>query len=285
MAEPASHFFYSHRLKLQFWDFGSDGKPALILVHGSRDHARNWDWVARGLRDSYHVYAIDLRGHGNSAWAPGALYGFSEHLLDLAVFADIVNQYPVSIIGHSLGAIVSLLYSGTYPERVRKLVAIEGVGVGPLAEPVLSASERMRGWIEKIRDVEHHPSRSYPTLAAAVARMQEANPFLSAEMARHLTLHGTNWNADGSLVWKFDNYTRVLSPFGMTLEDLKGFLSAIECPTLLFWGRQSFARDPETDPLAQAIRHQKIVKVDQAGHWLHHDQLEIFLRETREFLK
>src|SRR5262249_43048366 len=114
--------------------------------------------------------------------------------------------------------------------------------------------------------------------------MQEANPFLSEAMARHLTLHGTNWNADGSLIWKFDNYTRVLFPFGLTPENLSAFLSAIECPTLLFWGRQSFARDPEFDPQAQAIRDQRIVKLDHAGHWLHHDQLELFLAETRAFL-
>ena len=70
--EPASHFFYSHRLKLQFWDWGTPGKPVVILVHGSRDHARSWDAVARTLREDYHVYAIDLRGHGNSAWGTGA---------------------------------------------------------------------------------------------------------------------------------------------------------------------------------------------------------------------
>src|SRR5579864_7369447 len=72
--EPISHFFYSDRLKLQFWDYGQDAKPALVLVHGGLDHARNWDWVARSLREHYHVYALDLRGHGNSAWAPGAMY-------------------------------------------------------------------------------------------------------------------------------------------------------------------------------------------------------------------
>jgi pimeloyl-ACP methyl ester carboxylesterase len=282
--EPASHFFYSHRLKLQFWDFGEEGNPALILVHGSRDHARNWDWVAHGLRDRYHVYALDLRGHGNSAWAPGALYSFSEHVLDLAVFADIVNRYPLSMVGHSLGGIVALLYAGTYPDRVRRVVSIEGLGVGPLAEPQSPPGERMRNWLEKIRGVENRGGRSYANMAAAVARMQEANPFLSAEMAAHLTLHGTNWNADGSLVWKFDNYTRVIHPFGMTHADLRGFLGGIACPALLFWGRQSFARDPETDALAQCIPNRKIVKVDRAGHWLHHDQLEIFLRETREFL-
>ena len=79
--EPISHFFYSDRLKLQFWDYGQDDKPALVLVHGGLDHARNWDWVARSLREHYHVYALDLRGHGNSAWAPGAMYSVAEHVL------------------------------------------------------------------------------------------------------------------------------------------------------------------------------------------------------------
>jgi pimeloyl-ACP methyl ester carboxylesterase len=283
--EPASHFFYSDRLKLQFWDWGNDGKPVVLLVHGSRDHARSWDWVARGLRDDYHVYAIDLRGHGNSAWAPGALYSIAEHILDLTVFADVIKAHPIRIVSHSLGAITSLYFSGTFPKKVARLVAVEGVGVGPLGSPQPPAHERMRTWIERTRDLERHAQRTYPTLADAVARMQEANPFLSAEMARHLTLHGTNWNAAGELVWKFDHYTRVIHPFGVGLPEARDILAQIECPTLLFWGRQSFARDPENDPQAEAIRNKKIVKVDQAGHWLHHDQLELFLRETREFLK
>ncbi|MEP6960716.1 MAG: alpha/beta hydrolase [Acidobacteriota bacterium] len=283
--EPASHFFFSDRLKLQFWDWGNDGKPVVILVHGSRDHARSWDWVARALRDDYHVYAIDLRGHGNSAWAPGALYSVAEHLFDLAVFADVIKAKDIRLVSHSLGAIVSLYYSGTYPANVARLVAIEGVGVGPLGSPQLPADQRMRKWIERTRDLEHHSQRTYPTLADAVARMREANPFLTEDVARHLTLHGTNWNAEGQLIWKFDHYTRVIHPFGVDLGGAREILAQITCPTLLFWGRQSFARDPENDPQAEAIRNKRIVKVEHAGHWLHHDQLELFLTETKAFLK
>jgi pimeloyl-ACP methyl ester carboxylesterase len=283
--EPASHFFYSDRLKLQFWDWGNPGKPVVLLVHGSRDHARSWDWVARALCEDYHVYAIDLRGHGNSSWAPGALYSIPEHIFDLAVFADIIKERPIRIVSHSMGAIVSLYYSGTYPAHVERLVAIEGVGVGPLGSTPPPAPDRMRKWIEKTRDLEHHAQRTYPTLEDAVARMQDANPFLSDEMAKHLTLHGTNWNAEGELIWKFDHYTRVIHPFGLGLPEAREILAQIACPTLLFWGRQSFARDPEGDPQAEAIRDKRIIKVDQAGHWLHHDQLELFVRETKAFLK
>jgi pimeloyl-ACP methyl ester carboxylesterase len=285
--EPASHFFYSDRLKLQFWDWGSEGKPVVVLVHGSRDHARSWDWIARALRDDYHVFALDLRGHGNSGWAPGALYSIPEHILDLTVFADIIaarGEYPIRLVSHSLGAIVSLYFAGTYPAKVAKLVTVEGVGVGPLGSTPPPAQERMRKWIERTRDLEKHSQRTYPDLDAAVARMQEANPFLSEATARPLTLHGTNWNADGELVWKFDHYTRVIHPFGLGLPEAREILAKIECPTLLFWGRQSFARDPEVDPQAEVIRNKRIVKVDQAGHWLHHDQRELFLRETMDFL-
>ncbi len=281
--EPVSHFFYSHRLKLQFWDWGSAGKPALLLVHGGLDHARSWDWVARALRDDYHVYALDLRGHGNSAWAPGALYSILEHVLDLATLADIIQKEPIYLIGHSLGAITTLLYAGTFPERVKKLVAIEGIGL-PIQERKGTAPERMRKWVDRVRAGEVRAPHSYPDLATAVARMKEANRFLSQEVAEHLTLHGTNWNADGSMVWKFDNFVRLLPAFIITPDDAAEILQQIACPTLLFWGRQSFAKDPETEPLAQGIKNRTIVKVDHAGHWLHHDQLELFLRETLRFL-
>jgi len=228
-------------------------------MHGSRDHARSWDWVARALRDDYHVYAIDLRGHGNSAWAPGALYSIAEHMLDLTVFAGIIKADPVRIVSHSLGAIVSLYCAGTYPEKVSRLVAIEGVGVGALGTVVPPANKRIRTWIEKVRDMEVRAPHPYKTLAEAVARMREVNPFLSAEVAEHLTLHGTNWNAEGSLVWKFDNYTRAIYPFWLDLAEAREVLGQIACPTLLFWGRQSFARDPETDPQAEAIPGRRIV--------------------------
>jgi pimeloyl-ACP methyl ester carboxylesterase len=282
LLEPVSHFFYSHRLKLQFWDWGTEGKPALILVHGGLDHARSWDWVARDLRDDFHIYALDLRGHGNSAWAPGALYSAAEHLLDLSALADIVNAFPVQIIGHSLGAVVTLLYAGVYPDRVKKIVAIEGLGL-PLQAAERPAPERLREWIESTRKGESRATHSYPNLKAAVARMKEANPFLSDEVAEHLTLHGTNWNADGSIIWKFDNYARLFPPYGANLEDAREVFRRIACPALLFWGRESFARDPELTGEAGAIRDHRVVRVDRAGHWLHHDQLEVFLRETKKF--
>ena len=281
--EPASHYFYSDRLKLQFWDWGTEGKPVLILVHGSRDHARSWDWIAHALRDDYHVYALDLR---DTAIAPGS--GRPLQRAGTHPGPDRVRRYHRGIPGAADWALAGCdgvaVFLGDISGESREAGGDRGSGRGTAGVDAETASERMRNWIEKTRALEDHAARTYTNLAAAVARMKEANPFLTDEVAEHLTLHGTNWNADGSLVWKFDNYTRVIHPFGLGLEEAVQILGQITCPTLLFWGRESFARDPDVDPQAAAIRNKTIVKVDQAGHWLHHDQLGLFLRETKRFL-
>lgn len=283
--EPISHFFYSDRLKLQFWDYGQDGKPALVLVHGGLDHARNWDWVARSLREHYHVYALDLRGHGNSAWAPGAMYSLAENILDLSALLDVINEFPIRLVGHSLGGGIVLHYAGVYPQRVHKAVSIEGLGAPPESRVHGPASQQLRYWIESVRDIEKRKQKSYSSLEAAIARMKEANPHLSDEVAKHLTLHGTNWEPDGSLVWKFDNFARLFPPYGHRIEDTVELFGQITCPILLFWGLESFLPMPETDPRRKVIRDCRMIRVENAGHWLHHDQLELFLRETTAFLR
>ncbi|MDE3110945.1 MAG: alpha/beta hydrolase, partial [Acidobacteriota bacterium] len=276
---------YSDRLKLQFWDYGQDSKPALVLVHGGLDHARSWDWVARTLREHYHVYALDLRGHGNSAWAPGAMYSIAEHVLDLSALVDIIDEFPLRLVGHSLGGGIVLHYAGVYPQRVRKAVSIEGLGF-TLGHAVFDPQpKRIRAWIEAVRGAEKRQMKSYPDLDSAVARMKEVNPHLSNEVAQHLTLNGTNWESDGSLVWKFDNFARLFPPYGHEVENMTEVYEQISCPVLLFWGLESFLPVPEEDPRRLAIRNHRLIRVPGASHWVHHDQLHLFLREATAFMQ
>jgi pimeloyl-ACP methyl ester carboxylesterase len=212
------------------------------------------------------------------------MYSLAEHVLDLSALLDIIDDFPIRLIGHSLGGGIVLNYTGVYPDRVHKAVSIEGLGVPPGHRVHGPASERVRFWIEKVRGLEKRQSKSYPSLDAAIARMKEANPRLSDEVARHLTLHGTNWDPDGSLVWKFDNYARVFPPYGHRIEDTVELFSQITCPILFFWGLESFLPVPDTDPRTAAIRNSRLVKVPGSGHWVHHDQLDLFLKEATAFL-
>jgi pimeloyl-ACP methyl ester carboxylesterase len=256
-------------------------------VHGGRDHARSWDWVARALREDWHVVAPDLRGHGDSSWALGGQYTLSEFVLDLAQLVEILDVPQVTLVGHSLGGAVCIQYSAVFPERVRKLVAIEGLGPPPaLADRLGSraAWERIADWIKQVREFSARMPRRYPSIEAAAQRMREENSFLSEEQARHLTLHGVQRNEDGTYTWKFDNYVRVFYPQRYDVGETRELWGRVSAPTLLMRGSQSWASDPAVDGRLSAFPNARLVNVEGAGHWVHHDRLDEFLREVRRFL-
>lgn len=284
---PTSHYFYSQRLKLHYVDWGNSDKPLLVLIHGGRDHCRNWDWVAQALRDDYHIVAPDLRGHGDSEWASGSEYSMIEHVVDIAQLLAQLDAFPVTLIGHSLGGGIVLQYAGVYPDKVAKVVSIEGWGPPPqmLKEQPSSAHARMQHWVEEMRGFAGRLPKRYASLDEAVERMRAANPHLGPEQARHLTLYGTNRNEDGSYTWKFDNYVRARSPYRFNMADAREIWSRIRCPLLLIRGSESWAVDLARDrERAAAFNDSSIATVPKAGHWVHHDQLDHFLRVTAEFL-
>ena len=284
---PTSHSYFSQRLRLHYVDWGNEGAPPLLLVHGGRDHCRNWDWVAEALRDDYHIIAPDLRGHGDSQWMIGGSYPLGDFVYDIAQLIHQMELAPVTVIGHSLGGGVSLRYAGVYPDNVVKLVAIEGLGPAPerarerLDKPV---HMRMRDWIAEMRDLSGRLPRRYPSLDEAVQRMHDANPHLGPAQARHLTVHGVNQNEDGSYSWKFDNYIRAHTPYGLGATETQELWSRISCPTLLIRGTESWATDPEEDGRGAHFKHARFVSIENAGHWVHHDRLEVFLATVRDFL-
>jgi pimeloyl-ACP methyl ester carboxylesterase len=281
---PTSHYFYSQRLKLHYVDWGNTDKPPLLLIHGGRDHARNWDWVAQALRDDYHVFCPDLRGHGDSQWAVGGSYAMVDYVLDVAQLLNALQVFPITIIGHSLGGSIALQYSGVYPDRVRKVVAIEGLGPPPGMIRERPAHERMAEWIQEMQSLAQRHPRRYKDLDEAVARMRDANPHLAPAQARHLTIHGSYRDEDGTYVWKFDNYVRAASPYLFNMLEARQIWSRITCPVLLVRGTESWASDPEKDGRATAFHNYKLVNIERAGHWVHHDQLDEFLGVVRAFL-
>lgn len=284
---PTSHSFVSQRLRLNYVDWGNSGAPLLVLVHGGRDHARNWDWVARAMRDEWHVICPDLRGHGDSAWSPDGVYSMPFYVSDLAQLIHQSGEEPVTLVAHSLGGAIALRYAGLYPERVRRLVAIEGLGMAPKAmieRERLPVAERWRAWIEERRGLSARMPRRYANLEEAYARMRAENGFLSEEQARHLTVHGISRNEDGTWSWKFDNYVRSEPPLHVSDEELHQLWHNITCPVWLVHGADSWASHPGKDGRAAHFRDARVTSYEQAGHWVHHDRFDAFVRDLKAFL-
>ncbi|MBH79667.1 MAG: alpha/beta hydrolase [Gammaproteobacteria bacterium] len=287
MEGPTSHIYFSQRLRLHYVDWGNEQAPPMLLVHGGRDHCRNWDWVAQSLRDRYHIIAPDLRGHGDSQWMIGGAYNQVEYVYDIAQLVSQQKMEPVTIIAHSMGASVSLTYAGLYPDSVHKLVAIEGMGPPPevikerIEQPV---HKRLHDWVNDLRKLSGRLPRRYESIEDAYERMQTENPHLTEEQARHLTIHGSNQNEDGTFSWKFDNYMRAFSPIGLDFDKQTELYARISCPTLLVRGTESWASDPNEDGRTSHFQNATVANVEGAGHWVHHDQLEVFLSLVNVFL-
>ncbi len=285
---PTSRIYFSQRLRLHYVDWGNAAAPPLLLVHGGRDHCRNWDWLAEELRRDWHIIAPDLRGHGDSEWSRTGTYMMAGYIYDLAQLIHQLRVAPVTIIAHSLGGNIALRYAGLYPENVAKLVAIEGLGPSPRRQAQRDAQpfpERMRAWIDEQRGLSGRLPRRYASIEDAFKRMQEENKHLRPGQARHLTVHGVNQNEDGTYSWKFDNYVRSWPPYDMTKEEVEALWGRIVCPTLLVYGRESWASNPQADGRVRHFANAKVVTVDGAGHWVHHDRLSEFLTLARDFLR
>lgn len=286
-AEPSRHDFPAGRLRLSYLDWGNAAAPTLLLVHGARDHARSWDWVAGALRHEWHVVAPDLRGHGDSDWSADGAYAMPDFVHDLVALVDRLAAERVTIVAHSLGGSVALRYAGLYPERVARIVAIEGMGPSAAEAEAWRArplAEHWRAWIDAHRAAGARVPRRYPDVEAALARMRAANPHLSDEQARHLTIHGLAATGDGGWRWKFDNALRAVWPYDLEPEAVHALWRRIACPALLVYGSESWATDPRTDGRADHIRDRRVAMIEGAGHWPHHDRFDAFMAAVRAFL-
>jgi pimeloyl-ACP methyl ester carboxylesterase len=285
---PTSHTYISQRLRLHYVDWGNPGAPPLLLLHGGQDHCRSWDWVAQALRADFHIIAPDLRGHGDSQWPSDGNYRVSAFIYDLAQLIHQQDLAPLSILAHSLGGNIAVRYTGIYPETVRRLVAIEGLGLPPKVatiRDVKAIEHRMSDWIGEQRRLSTRQPRRYASIEQALTRMREENGFLSPDQALHLTQHGVSQNEDGSYSWKFDNYIRSIPPTDLTGAEVQRLWGKISCPTLLVYGQESWDSNPALDGRLQYFANARVSLYERAGHWVHHDRLEAFVEEAADFLR
>ncbi len=101
-APYASRFVDAGGLRLHYLDYGTAGRPTMLCVHGGAAHAHWFDFVAPGFSAGYHVRAMDLRGHGDSAWAEPPAYTYERYASDLAEVVEKLDLRDFVLIGHSM---------------------------------------------------------------------------------------------------------------------------------------------------------------------------------------
>ena len=255
---------------LRSWHGGAAGVPVLA-VHGWMDNAATFDRLAPALSTA-PFHAVDLAGHGFSDPRPAGMRYHNADFLDdlLAVMAVLAPAGQLDLIGHSLGAGLLLLIAGIFPERVRRLVLIDGLG--PLAADPARYAEQTREALLGLRDFRPE-RRPVPDEATAVrARMQGITGPLSESAAQLLCTRSLGRNASGELIWLTDKRLRLNSLMRFSETQVRSCIEAITAPVLLIRGDRGM---PLPDgPYLDRLTHFRDLRrlTLPGGHHLHLDE-------------
>jgi esterase len=219
-------------LTFHYVDWGGSGAP-LVMLHGLSGHARTWDHTAAALSDRYHVLALDQRGHGDSDWAPE--YGLRPMAQDLLGWLDALDLSEVTLMGLSMGGLVSFVFAAAHPDRVARMVIMD---IGPEIAPAGSANVSSS---LAANDV-------FGSADEAFAQARAANPRPTDATLRHRVTHNLRQLADGTLTYKYDAELRrnPRALFDHTPDELWAAWRAVSCPVLLVRGADSDVLAAET---------------------------------------
>jgi pimeloyl-ACP methyl ester carboxylesterase len=266
------------RLAARAW--GEPSRPSVLALHGWLDNGASFDRLAPSL-DGLKLVALDLPGHGRSDHRPpGATYHFVDWCADVLAAAEALGWQRFAIVGHSLGAGVAAAVAAAAPERVERLVLIEGIA--PLSSPPAEMADRLARSLREEERLRQALPRAFPDLEGAVtARMVGSD--LDRESARVLVQRATV-RAHGEVHFTHDPRLKIPSRVRLTEEQVLALLGAIRCPVLAFRAREGWPF-PSVELAARlaAIPEVTAVEVD-GGHHVHLTHPERVAERIREFL-
>ena len=290
----------SHRLPIRDlqhhvleWGQPREGQPLLVLCHGWMDVAASYQFLVDALQQDRHVIAPDWRGFGSTSASQADHFIFADYLLDLDYLLDhFAGDAPVDLVGHSMGGNVVTQYAGVRPQRVRRLVNLEGFGL-PATQPE-DAPQRLVQWMDNVRALRAGTLklRHYPDLPAVARRLQQTNARLPLDKALWLAGRWAEQGADGHWHIRAHAGHKIPNHQLYHADEAMAGLACISVPTLCiearddsiqqFWGerytqqeyRARMARIPD-------VRH---AIIEDAGHMLHHDQPAVLARLIEDFL-
>ena len=270
--------------------------PPLVLLHGWMDVAASFQFVVDALQATALagrcIVAPDWRGFGLSDWPAADSYWFPDYLGDLDAVLDALPALglpgPVDLVGHSMGGNVAMLYAGVRPERIRRLVNLEGFGTpSPDAQGM---PKRLAQWLDALKSPA--TLRSYDSLDAVAARLQQNNPLLAADKAAWLAPRWAAQQADGRWHIRGDPAHKRVNPSPTRRDDTLACWARITAPVLWaegdrtqvlqYWGDR-YPRGDFEARLALLPDLQRVL-LSPCGHMLHHDQPQALAAHLAAFL-
>jgi pimeloyl-ACP methyl ester carboxylesterase len=271
-APSSSRFIDANGLRLHYLDYGTEGCPPVLFVHGGAAHAHWFDFVAQGFTPDFHMRSLDLRGHGDSGWADPPAYSFAHYAADVAATVEALDLRDFALVGHSMGGMVSLLYASTYPGRLAKLVVVDSRMLMPLNR------------VGAMREAGTRSAKTYATQTELISRYRLEPPgthTAAPEIIHHMALHSGREKADGTWQHKFDRNLFV------QFERVDGIplWEKITIPALLVKGDRSNRLGPEVLAMVKSRAPQvELVEVPDADHHIMLDNPAGFVKAVRGFL-
>lgn len=257
-------------LDIAGWSRGPVDAPLVLCLHGWLDNAGSFATLVPRLADArpdLRFVAIDLPGHGRSSHRPdGAMLHFLDGVVDIADVLDALGADRVRLLGHSMGAALSTLFAAAMPDRVERLILLDGLG--PLSNAAETTADQLAKGIAGVQKARARSPRPYPSAEAIRARIREANPGHTDAALDALVERGVR-ETDAGFVFAHDPRLKASSLSRLTEDQVVACLDAITAPTTLIWAREGFARYREAMGAREAALPDATVHLVDGGHHVH----------------
>lgn len=254
-APPADRNITVNGLRIHYVDWtrpGDEAKPPLVILHGIGRMAHSFDHIAPHFTDRHRVYAMDMRGHGDSGWHPQAAYLVEDYVQDLEGLVAQLGLRGVVLWGASTGGRVAQVFAGMHPELTRAVVVED---VGP--ERPKEISNRRSGRMAR-------EQLGWASVEELLGEMKKSYPRTSEAILRHFAVNNSKPRADGRIVLKRDPDIEK----GFIPTEIWRFVKAIRAPIIYVLGGASEIVPAETQAeLRRVLPQVQIETMPGLGHY------------------